>query len=209
MKRLPLLLWLLAWSCWLWLGFGLSRNLPRNLAPKIVQIPVPEGERLLGFLDDRNDVVVGSPSLPGEVHRFDIFDATTGRLKERVESADLYSRASQSSFWLSQRRVEVRKNDPLSLAEKYLKDDWRTIVMVERGTGAVFKRFWWTDFMKLEFESADGTLVAGNQGAIYHAPPVNWPILALCQTILALPLIMLWAVLRWRRQRRLLATTAI
>jgi hypothetical protein len=209
MKWLKPSFWLLAWGTWLWLGFGLSRNLPRNLAPKIAQIPVPEGERLLGFLDDRNDVVVGSPSLPGEVRPYDVFDATTGSHQESFESEDLYRRASQSSFWLSQRRVEVRKNDPLSLAEKYLKDDWRTIVMVERGTGTVLKRFWWTDFMKLEFESADGTLVAGNQGAIYHAPPVNWPILALCQTILTLPLIMLWAVLRWRRQRRLLATTAI
>ena len=34
-------------------------------------------------------------------------------------------------------------------------------------------------------------------------PPPNYPLLALCQTILALPLVMLWAVLRWRRYRRL------
>jgi len=187
------------------MGFGLARNLPRNLGPKIVQIEVPHGQRLLGFLDGRNDVVVGSPSLPGEVLPYDVFDATAGSHKERVESSELYSRASQSSFWLSGRRFEVRKNDPLSLAEEYLKGDYQTIVMVERDTGKVMKRLWWTDFMKLEFESADGSLVAGNQGAIYRAPPVNWPILALCQTILALPLVFLWAVLRWRRRRKLAA----
>jgi hypothetical protein len=29
----PLLLWLLAWSFWVWLGFGMHRELPRDLGP--------------------------------------------------------------------------------------------------------------------------------------------------------------------------------
>jgi len=42
------------------------------------------------------------------------------------------------------------------------------------------------------------------QRAIRRFPPkMNWPLLALCQTILALPLVLLWAALRWRRKRRL------
>jgi hypothetical protein len=43
-----------------------------------------------------------------------------------------------------------------------------------------------------------------NNGAVReHPPSANWPLLALCQTILALPLILLWAIMRWRRRRRL------
>ena len=33
-------------------------------------------------------------------------------------------------------------------------------------------------------------------------PSANWPLLAFCQTILALPLILLWLALLWRRKRR-------
>jgi hypothetical protein len=47
-----------------------------------------------------------------------------------------------------------------------------------------------------------GTLVLASDGTIREMPPrVNWPLLALCQAILALPLVLLWAVLRWRRRR--------
>ena len=49
-----------------------------------------------------------------------------------------------------------------------------------------------------------GRLTATYNGDIYNWPPIlNHPLLALCQSILALPLILLWAVLRWRRNRRL------
>jgi hypothetical protein len=41
-----------------------------------------------------------------------------------------------------------------------------------------------------------------NGGLFAKLPPSpNWPLLALCQTILALPLIFLWAILRWRSRR--------
>jgi len=32
-------------------------------------------------------------------------------------------------------------------------------------------------------------------------PPPNWGLLAICQAILALPIVLLWAVLRWQRRR--------
>jgi hypothetical protein len=52
--------------------------------------------------------------------------------------------------------------------------------------------------------NVSGSLAVANGGAVYRIPPrVNWPLLALCQTILALPLALLWAILRWRRKRRL------
>ena len=51
--------------------------------------------------------------------------------------------------------------------------------------------------------NADWSLVvAGDDGSIYRLPPrVNWLLLALCQAILALPLILLWSLLRVRRRR--------
>ena len=52
--------------------------------------------------------------------------------------------------------------------------------------------------------NAAETLAADQAGNVYRVPArVNYPLLALCQTILALPLILLWVLLRWHRKRRL------
>jgi hypothetical protein len=49
--------------------------------------------------------------------------------------------------------------------------------------------------------NADWSLVVADDGSVYRLTPgANWPLLALCQTILALPLVLLWATLRWRRR---------
>jgi hypothetical protein len=60
------------------------------------------------------------------------------------------------------------------------------------GTLVVDPRLW----------NSSKTLGIGHDGSVYRLPlPVNWPLLALCQSILALPLILLWALLRYRRRR--------
>ena len=52
--------------------------------------------------------------------------------------------------------------------------------------------------------NASRTLAVLDDGAVHPYPPrVNWLLLALCQSILALPLVLLWAILKWRRCRRL------
>jgi len=52
--------------------------------------------------------------------------------------------------------------------------------------------------------NAAGTLTVLKNGDVRRLPlRVNWPLVAFCQTILALPLILLWMVLRWRRKRQL------
>jgi len=52
--------------------------------------------------------------------------------------------------------------------------------------------------------SPAGSWSADEHGVVRRLPPPpNYPLLALCQTILALPLILLGAALRWRRIRRL------
>lgn len=52
------------------------------------------------------------------------------------------------------------------------------------------------------FNSA-GTLVVTQSGDVFRWPlPINWPLLAACQAVLASPLVALWALLRWGRRRR-------
>ena len=52
--------------------------------------------------------------------------------------------------------------------------------------------------------SSDGRLGVTDLGDVVSFPlRPNYSLLALCQAILALPLIMLWAALRWRRKRRM------
>jgi len=47
------------------------------------------------------------------------------------------------------------------------------------------------------------TMSVASDGSVYRMPfPVNWPLLVLCQFILALPLVLMWTILRWRRRRR-------
>jgi hypothetical protein len=50
--------------------------------------------------------------------------------------------------------------------------------------------------------NADRSLVLLADGSVHTWPlEVNWILLAVCQGILATPLIFLWAILRWRRRR--------
>jgi len=50
------------------------------------------------------------------------------------------------------------------------------------------------------FWNAPKTLAISIGGGVYRFPAqVNWPLLALCQTVLATPMVLLWAVLRWRK----------
>jgi hypothetical protein len=49
-----------------------------------------------------------------------------------------------------------------------------------------------------------GTLLVNDDGSVYRLPPgANWDLLAVCQTILALPLVLTWLAVRWWRKRRL------
>jgi len=51
--------------------------------------------------------------------------------------------------------------------------------------------------------SPNALLGATSQGAVYTLPPrINWLLLILCQTILALPIVLVWLTLRSRRKRQ-------
>jgi len=70
-------------------------------------------------------------------------------------------------------------------------------------TGTLLHRSTWEDtWIPPHLFNADRTLAIANGGRVYSLPPsVNWPLLAVFQTILALPLILLWSLLRCRHRR--------
>lgn len=78
----------------------------------------------------------------------------------------------------------------------------RTFVLRRAENGEFVQRTWHPTLIQ---RSRDGALFFNYEdGAVHRLPPrVNYPLLALCQTILATPLVLLWAVLRWRRNRRM------
>jgi hypothetical protein len=81
--------------------------------------------------------------------------------------------------------------------------NWNTVAVRDLDDGRLRFRCRARDASALPFRSSDGSLGMTRDGAVHHRPfSVNFRVLALCQTILALPLILLWAVLRWRRSRR-------
>jgi hypothetical protein len=69
-------------------------------------------------------------------------------------------------------------------------------------TGRVKRRLWERGF-RGDFVSTDGTLAVSREGAVFRMPPrVNWVLFLGCQAVLAAPLVLLWAFLRWRRKRK-------
>ena len=91
MKRwLPRSLWLLAWSFWLWLGFGLYRELPRELGPVMLALPRNDKgiveEYALGFLTDSDDVVTTVQSTKGFLVR--VRDGRTGVLVREAKAGE-------------------------------------------------------------------------------------------------------------------------
>src|SRR4051812_36148475 len=81
-------LWFLGWSIWAWLGFGLYRELPRQVGPQVCRLPLEVGERPLGFLYGE-EVVVTQFHISAE---FSCRDARTGEpLRRWVGPSSVYS----------------------------------------------------------------------------------------------------------------------
>jgi hypothetical protein len=81
---------------------------------------------------------------------------------------------------------------------------YRTHAVYDLETGRLMHRVAPTDvIIQPSFWNAAGTLAVSNHQEVYRLPlPVNWSLLSLCQSILALPLLLLWLALLWRRKRR-------
>ena len=84
MKRwLPRSLWLLAWSLWAWLGFGLHRELPRDAGAPVCKLTLRPAERLLGFIPKEAKVVTleDERTRPIQVR---VYDGRTGELRQTI-----------------------------------------------------------------------------------------------------------------------------
>jgi hypothetical protein len=110
MRWLKRALWLLAWSFWLWLGFGLHRELPRELGPPVAQLPIKSPQQL-SFVGGSN-IIMALGSYPHS-KALTLYDAETGRSigeRDSQPDFDLAVDASQSlrfGVWLKRFR-----NDP-------------------------------------------------------------------------------------------------
>jgi len=78
--------------------------------------------------------------------------------------------------------------------------NWTTTAVRDMENGDVLYRYW--GFENLHCVSGDGRFAVDSDGTVYQMPlRVNWWLLAICQAVLASPLVLLWLGLRWRRRR--------
>src|SRR5262249_11519160 len=94
MRRwLPPILWLLAWSFWVRLGFGLARELPRDLTPTTRLGMVWGSDKLLGFLPGDDAIATQGPE-----DWIRIWDAHTGeKINEWPGPHDSHDRPTRFS----------------------------------------------------------------------------------------------------------------
>jgi hypothetical protein len=81
MRWLSHSLWLLAWSYWVWLGFGLYRELPRDLGPVVCELPLRPDEWVVGVLPDRPSIVTAEQHANGITHTVRRRHAPTGAVE--------------------------------------------------------------------------------------------------------------------------------
>jgi hypothetical protein len=133
----------------------------------------------------------------------DLRDVDSGRL--------LWSMQDPISTWLVTAEMTPRSVDPDGRFEVHEQWGFFNAKGEKKGTfavrsledGGLLYRCWHSTIKPEAEVSKDGKLVLDSvEGVVRSLPPhVNWPLLALCQTILASPLVLLWAILRWRRRR--------
>jgi len=84
MPRFKRLLWLLAWSVWVYLGVGLYRELPRELGTRVCKLAFEKSEEPLGFLHGEDVVASKVQKEDAYDPRFTLWNARTGvKIAER------------------------------------------------------------------------------------------------------------------------------
>jgi len=84
--------------------------------------------------------------------------------------------------------------------------EWRTAALYDFDTASLQCRCWNADAAVLQFTNSDFTLGVTSRGVVHRLPfRVNWPLLILGQTILVLPLILFWMLLRRLRRKAIQA----
>jgi len=94
MPHLKRLVWLLAWSVWIYLGFGLHRELPRDLGPVVCRLPLQTGEKFQGFLRGREAVATSQFDRTTGIAVFRLRDPWTGAVERETAVA-----SAPSTLW--------------------------------------------------------------------------------------------------------------
>jgi hypothetical protein len=92
------LFWLAAWGVWLWLGFGLYRELPRDVGPVVGKLPLEgEADHLLGILegDDLALTMSVKPAYGGNV-QFDTWEIVGRRTRHSFVGPTLWFGSNSS-----------------------------------------------------------------------------------------------------------------
>src|SRR5688572_11675447 len=86
MSHLKRVLWLAAWSVWLWLGFGLYRELPRDLGPVVCSYRLNRDEQVDGFLPGGESFLVSQFGPDDRLPTFQIRSVATGEIQSTISS---------------------------------------------------------------------------------------------------------------------------
>ena len=123
MRRwLPRSLWILAWSFWAWLGFGLYRELPRHVERKEIASPRDERRWFCGDMDDGTSVTRIDGDDAGLPNRYQVVDTATGRLLHECKGPDQdYPRWESSRLsvvaGVNRDAVEAETEEPFQLLD--------------------------------------------------------------------------------------------
>src|SRR5688572_6661845 len=204
------MLWLAAWGVWAYIGFGLLHSLPRNLGPVVCKLPLESKEEVVGFLGEEHRIVVfgSQPSQP-----YALIDVPSGArsdvtMKElRRYSGPWFGTWQQGGRSLDRQSTRAMKERQASTERWWtalrmdLPEHWATLAIVDHSTGRVVWREWYRRDLWSSFESADETLLALSDGTVFRMPPrPNWLLFSIVQSILATPIVLVWAISRVRRR---------
>jgi hypothetical protein len=195
--------WVAAWGCWVWLSVLLFDWLPQRPGPTVRQLYVGPWTDIVGFLDDEHKVVFEYVSSEGGwLHYAVDLDAD-----KRVDlSADTIRRLTpiNKRAWIN--RLPAPRKRYFTFEHVRLPFDWQLprgwtpVTIVDFDTHQVTGRTWDQPYY---WESWDETLAVTADGTVFQLPfRTDWPLFLVVQTILAVPLVLLWTVLRWRRKQR-------
>src|SRR5215203_5040798 len=93
LRHFKLVFWLAAWSVWLWLGYGLHRELPRDFGPVVRTLPFDVSvDRPLGFLEGDDLLVTEAMKLAyGGYRYFDVWEIASGRKRQSLVAPTLWA----------------------------------------------------------------------------------------------------------------------
>jgi len=132
--------------------------------------------------------------------RYELIDAATGRSLWRPgDSEGVSTIDGMNEFYVGEGWTIGLLN---KLLGGPLRVDWATNSIRNLETGRTLRRYWWSSFPVPWGSEGPGGLAVRHDGAVCRAPN-NWLLLSFCQAILALPIVLLWFALLWRRKRRL------